>query len=123
MADGRNGEKASTSKFKKTMETIRFCWGRDDKIENLIQCLANYKSQMDYQNIDFNGDKVKQYDAVKEAMAHIYEEPSFFGPLFITKTPDKEVDQEERDAGEKQRKIDKDLIEKGYTRIQEKIRY
>ena len=73
--------------------------------------------QMDYQNIDFNGDKRKQYEAVREAMARIYEEPSFFGPPFITPTPDKEVDQEERAAVEKQRKIDKDLIKKGYTRI------
>ena len=80
--DGRNGEKASTSKFKKTMETRRFRWDRDDNIENLIRCLANYKSQIDYQNIDFNGDKVKQYEAVREAMARIYEEPSFFGPPY-----------------------------------------
>ena len=83
---------------------------------------ANYKSQMDYQNIDFDGDKVKQYEAVREAMARIYEEPSFFRPPFITPTPDKEVDQEERAAVEKQRKIDKDLIKKGYTWIQEKIK-
>ena len=77
---------------------------------------------MDYQNIDFNGDKVKQYEAVREAMARIYEEPSFFGAPFIRPTPVKEVDQEEGAAVEKQRKIDKDLIKKGYTRIQEKIK-
>ena len=59
MADGRN-EKVSTPQFKKTTETIKFRWDRDDKIENLIRCLANYKSQMDCQNINFNGDKVKQ---------------------------------------------------------------
>ena len=120
--DGRNVEMAKTSKFKKTTETIRFRWDRVDKIENLIRCLANYKSQMDYQNIDFNGDKVKQYEAVREAMARIYEEPSFFGPPFITPTPDKELDEEERAAVEKQQKLDKDLIKKGYTRIQEKIK-
>ena len=55
-------------------------------------------------------------------MARIYEEPSFFGPPFIPPTPDKEVDQEERAAVEKQRKIDKNLIKKGYTRIQGKIK-
>ena len=86
----KNGEKASTSKFKKTTETTRFRWDRDDKIENLIRCLSNYRSQMDYQNIDFNGDKVKQYEAVREAMVRSYEKPSpgFFGPPFITPTPD-----------------------------------
>ena len=89
--DGRNVEKANASKFKKTTETIRFRWDRDDKRESLIRCLANYKSQMDYQDIDFNGDKVKQYEAVREAMARIYEEPSFFGPPFITPTPEKAI--------------------------------
>ena len=72
---------------------------------------------MDYQNFDFDGDKRKQYEEVREAMARIYEEPSFFGSPLITPTPDKEVDQEERASVEKQRKIDKDLIKKGYTRI------
>ena len=46
---------------------------------------------MDYQNIDFNGDKVKQYEAVREAMVRSYEKPpppGFFGPPFITPTPD-----------------------------------
>ena len=55
-------------------------------------------------------------------MARTYEEPSFFGPPLIPPTPDKEVDQEERAAVEKQRKIDKNLIKKGYTRIQGKIK-
>ena len=43
---------------------------------------------MDYQNSDFNADKVKQYEAVREAMARIYEEePAFFGPSAITPLP------------------------------------
>ena len=55
-------------------------------------------------------------------MARIYEKHSFFEPPFIIPSPDKEVDQEERAPVEKQRKIDKNLIKKGYTRIQEKIK-
>ena len=52
-----------------------------EKIENLIQCLANFKAKMGYNNSDFNADKVKQYEAVREVMARIYEdEPTFFGP-------------------------------------------
>ena len=36
---------------------------------------------MEYNNIDFNADKVKMYEDVREAMARIYEdEPTFFGP-------------------------------------------
>ena len=58
----------------------RFQWSKGDKIENLIRCLANFKAQMEYKNIDFNADKVKQYEAVREATARLYEEePTFFG--------------------------------------------
>ena len=70
------------------MAATRFQWNNGDKIENLIRCLANYKSKMDYQDSDFNADKVKQYEAVGEAMPRIYEEePTFFGPPAITPLP------------------------------------
>jgi len=40
---------------------------------------------MEYKNIDVNADKVKQYEAVREAIACICEdEPTFFGPPVIT---------------------------------------
>ena len=65
-----------------------FQWKKGDKIENLIHCLGNYKAQMEYKNIDFNSDKVKQYEAVREAMSRIYEEqPTFFRPPVITPMP------------------------------------
>ena len=76
----------------------RFQWNKGDKIENLIRCLGNYKAQMEYKNVDFNTDKVKQYEAVREAMARIYEEePTFFGPPVITPmtTPVDQVDEKE----------------------------
>ena len=66
------------------MAATRFQWNNGDKIKKLNRCLANYKSKMDYQNSDFNADKVKQYEAVREAMARIYEEePTFFLLLFV----------------------------------------
>eukprot|EP00794_Sanderia_malayensis_P013451 gene13451-14832_t len=43
----------------------RFKWKTGDKIANLIQCLAAYKSQMEFNNSDFNADKVKQYEAIQ----------------------------------------------------------
>ena len=61
----------------------RFRWSQGDKVFNLIQCLGNYKSAMEYRNIDFNADKVKQYEAVRQAMySEIYsDQPDFFGPV------------------------------------------
>lgn len=44
----------------------RFRRDRDEKVNNLIRCLANYKSQMEYSNTDLNTDKVKQYEAVRD---------------------------------------------------------
>ena len=45
----------------------RFQWNKSDKIENLIQCLTNSQVRMECKNIDFNADKVKQYEAVGKA--------------------------------------------------------
>ena len=36
----------------------------NDKIENRIHCLSNFKAQIECENVDFNADKVKQCEAV-----------------------------------------------------------
>ena len=54
----------------------RFQWNKGDKIGNLIRCIANFKAKMEYNNGDFKADKVKQYDAIRETMAWIYEDES-----------------------------------------------
>ena len=103
----------------------RFQWSKGDKIENLIRCLGNYKAQMEYKNSDFNADKVMQYEAVREAMARIYEgEPTFFGPPVITPMPAPvdQVDEGEMAEIQKRQKINKELIKKGYTGVQEKLK-
>ena len=46
----------------------RFQWNESNKIENRIHCLSNFKAQIEYENIGFNADKVKQYEAVRKAM-------------------------------------------------------
>ena len=33
-----------------------------------IHCLSNFKAQIECENIDFNADKVKQYEAVRKAI-------------------------------------------------------
>ena len=89
----------------------RFVWDRDEKLDNLVRCLTNYKSQMEFSNKDFNADKVKMYEEVRKYMARIYvENPSFFGPVAPS------------EASPEEAKIDNELIKRGYTRIQEKIK-
>ena len=72
---------ANNSQKKKENKTARFRWNQGDKVSDLIQCLAQYKSTMEY-NSDFSADKVKQYEAVRQAMAKIYiDKPWYFGPV------------------------------------------
>ena len=56
----------------------RFQWNEGDKRENRIHCLSNFKAQIEYENIDFTADKVKQYDAVRKAMNTASLKISFF---------------------------------------------
>ena len=46
----------------------RFQWNQGNKTENRIHCLSNFKTHIECENIDFNTDKVKQYEAVRKAM-------------------------------------------------------
>jgi hypothetical protein len=80
-APNENSEKREESEN----NTARFRWNQGGKVSDLIQCLAQYKSTMEYNNSDFSADKVKLYEAVRQAMAKIYiGKPSFFGPVRIT---------------------------------------
>ena len=61
------------------------CMGQGWKIDNLIRCLANYKSQIEFRNKDFNADKVKMYKEVRKYMAQIYvDETKLIVDLSIT---------------------------------------
>ena len=58
-----------------------FRWDKEQKVENLIRYLANYKTKMKLWHKDFNADKIQQCEEVKKEMACIYEhQPPYFGP-------------------------------------------
>ena len=66
----------------------RFRWDGENKVENLIRCLSNYKSQMEFENSDFDADRVKQYECVRVALANIYiTDPTLFGPPGMVSSP------------------------------------
>ena len=57
----------------------RFKW-TDEKLVNLIKCLQEFKSFMEFRNCDSNVEKVKLYESVRKSLAEIYEdEPEAFG--------------------------------------------
>ena len=51
--------------------STRFQWDKEQKVENLIQCLANYKAKVEFSNKDFNADKI-QHEEDNKGMTHIY---------------------------------------------------
>ena len=117
-----SGEKAAVARFR---------WDKEDKVHNLIKCLASYKAVCMYEGKDFNADKPKLYECLREEMAQIYQdEPNYFGPVNITANPfcfkskdamnENELLEEKRIS--QQKKIDKALIRRGYTRVQEKLK-
>ena len=59
-----------------------FKWN-DSRFINLIKCLQEFKSCMEFRNCDSNADKVQLYQSVRKGLGEIYEdEPNRFGPCF-----------------------------------------
>ena len=45
---------------------LRFRWDKEQRINNLIQCMLSYKSEIEFEGKDYNADKVKLYDSVRQ---------------------------------------------------------
>ena len=65
----------------------RFKW-TFETVGNLLECLKSFKVKMEYQGLDFDGDRTTQYKKVRKEMAKMYEQDTFlFGPVFIHDAP------------------------------------
>lgn len=101
---------SSSSKFKWT-ETM---------VSKLIKAIREYKTKMEYKNLDFSADKVKLYEALRVEMAKEYSD--FFGPMEISPLPE--------DCEDETEKVDKNVyleqerkkVKKGYSRVMEKVK-
>eukprot|EP00794_Sanderia_malayensis_P004462 gene4462-5055_t len=49
-----------------------FRWS-DEMLENLLKCIMDFKTQMNYRGLDFDGDKPRLYSEIRTRMAAIYE--------------------------------------------------
>ena len=107
MADAKGKQRQNKTKPRKN-----FKW-EPDMIENLIDCMLNYKSSMLYKNLDFNADKVGLYREVRLAMAELYknEEEQHFGPPVGAVIANATNEKDFREA-----------TKRGLKRIQEKIK-
>eukprot|EP00794_Sanderia_malayensis_P008289 gene8289-9172_t len=99
----------------------RFQWKQGEKVANLMECLANYRTNMQYNNSDFNADNVKLYEAVREAMAKIYmDKPTLFRPPKIREICEAELLNENR--VKELHQLQKVVYKRGYSRVQEKLK-
>ena len=103
---------------KKTQATSKFKWS-EEMMQDLLDGLLEYKTQMEFNNSDFNADKNKQCEAVRAILASKYtEDTTLFGPKKIKPIEDGE----DRDEYLKRQEDDKLKIRKGYSRVLEKIK-
>ena len=102
-----------------------FRWS-SEMIENLITCLTAYKARMEYQAVDFDGDRPAQYKELRKEMAKLYEieDVSLFGPLSLSApiTSIDDMTEEEKKEFLINQKKENSLIQKGHQRIQEKVK-
>ena len=69
-----------------------FKWN-DGRFINLIKCLQEFRSSMEFRNCDSNADKVKLYENVRKGLAEIYEdEPEASGPASVSENPYRYLD-------------------------------
>ena len=98
----------------------------DDKLTNLIKCLQEFKSSMEFRNCDSNSDKVKLNESVRKGLAEIYEDKTeAFGPVLVSENPCRDLDDiNEIDLRKYQVKVmtEKEQIKRRHSRIQEIVK-
>ena len=92
-------------------------------VEDLVNCLAEYKAKMEYQSLDFDADRPQQIKEVRMEMAKKYENGEF-GLVTVTppKKPLTEMSVDEKIVYLKNKKMENGQIQKGHQRVQEKIK-
>ena len=111
---------ASKSAQKNEKSQTAFQW-TPEMIQHLILCLKEYKTEMDYKNIDFNSDVVVMYSKLRERMALEFDEECF-GPVGLPEADCDTMTVEQEKKFQTEVGLAKSLIKKGYNRIKEKIR-
>ena len=102
-----------------------FRWS-SEMIQNLINCLTAYKAKMEYQAIDFDGDRAAQYKELRTEMAKLYEieDVTLFGPASLSAPTCslEDMSKEEKKNFLAKQKKENSEIQKGHQRIQEKVK-
>ena len=115
---------ATTSTTRKSGKRHFFKW-TPEMVENLIESIKSFKASMRFRNLDFDADKAARFSAVRETMAAIYcDDETLFGPTQAPNWPPNfgQLSQEDQVTVKKEINIQKELIVKGKSGIQEKTK-
>ena len=91
-------------------------------VADLLACLKTYKATMEFQGLDFDGDRPAQICDVRKGMAKLYDD--IFGVVETSPSsvPLQELSEEEKDVYLKKKKEETTSIQRGHQRIQEEIK-
>ena len=108
---------ASSSTVKKQK---KWSWSAE-LVEKLLIYVKEYKTQCEFNGIDFEADLQSLYTEVRSCMAT--EDPCEFGPQALSEQINpRDMEKAEYEAYKSKRDEEKKLIRKGYDRIKEKIK-
>ena len=91
-----------------------------EMIQHLIICLKEYKTGMDYKNIDFNSDVVVMYSKLCERMALAFDEECF-GPVDLPEPDCNTITVEQEKKFQTEVGLAKSLIKRGYNSCNSKV--
>lgn len=93
-------------------------------VESIIDSLKEYKGLCEFNATNFNADKVKLYEKVRQMMAGKYAREKYFGPVekTVAEKPVKEMSKEEYKAYKVVHDKEAEMIKKGCNRIKEKVK-
>ena len=93
-----------------------------EMVADLLACRKTYKATMEFQGLDFDGDRPAQICDVRKEMVKLYNEIFSVVEATSSSAPLQELSEEEKDVYLKKKKEETTSIQRGHQRIQEKIK-
>ena len=99
----------------------KFKW-TDELVEDLLKCLGQYQTTIEFKGKNFNAEKPRQYEEVRGLMVKMNESyTTLFGPADIANIRT-DAGEGEVERIEKERRTGSEQIKQGYKRIMKKIK-
>ena len=125
-ASKSNKRKSSNSRSngeKTAKKAKKWSWSAE-LVEMLLKYVKEYKTQCEFNGVDFEADQQSMYTEIRKCMAADSDDPTEVGPESLTEQEKdfRDMEKEEYEAFHKKREEEKKSIRKGYERIKEKVK-